>query len=93
MMNQEIVFSPISLSSLKEMIEDVVNKALEKNAPMQTHGSEKPMTRKEAAFYLNISLATLNKHTKQGTIKASRLGKRVLYMPADLNSSRAQIVT
>ena len=38
----------------------------------------KPLTRREAAEVLQVSLATINRYIKAGTLKASKIGKRLV---------------
>lgn len=50
-------------------------------------------SRHETAKILGIALSTLSEKTKNGTIKASRLGGRVLYSDADIQNALTQIRT
>lgn len=50
-----------------------------------------PLTRKQAAEKLNITLSTLNTWTKQGLIKSYRKGRRVYYKPEELIGSLEKI--
>ncbi|UAY52140.1 helix-turn-helix domain-containing protein [Ferruginibacter albus] len=68
---------------LKEVIDE--NGFVLENDSSQQEG--KIYTRKEAAEYLKISLPTLNQRTKEGLIKASRIGNRVLYLQSELNKA------
>ncbi len=51
----------------------------------------KPLSRKEAAKLLGITLATLNAWTKQDRITAYRMGTRVYYKKEELISSLEKI--
>jgi hypothetical protein len=44
------------------------------------------LTRDEARKFLNVSLPTLAKYTKQGKVKGVGLGSRILYKKSDLLS-------
>lgn len=48
-------------------------------------------TRKEVAGAFKISLPTLNRLTKDGTLTAYRLGGRVLYKKAETNKALTEI--
>lgn len=44
-------------------------------------------TRKDVADILNISLPTLHKYMKAGTIKSHKIGNRVLFTEEDINNA------
>jgi len=88
-----ILFSPISLSSLEEMIDKVVNNALAKQvtfSPLQKTGAvtqNQFLTRKEAAKLLGVSLVTLDEWSKTGVIAAYRISSRVRFKRDELEDS------
>ena len=49
------------------------------------------MTRKEAAAYLKVSLVTLKEWTKNGRVKAHRIGTRVRYYKSDVEAALKEI--
>ncbi|MEM9982370.1 MAG: helix-turn-helix domain-containing protein, partial [Bacteroidota bacterium] len=49
------------------------------------------LTRKQVAALLGISLPTLHKWTKQGTIQAYRLGANIRYKQADVHAALENI--
>lgn len=51
------------------------------------------MSRKQTAKMLCISLPTLHDWTKEGLIKAYRIGNRVLYKKIDVNQALKQVRT
>jgi excisionase family DNA binding protein len=58
----------------------------QRNISSQTY-----LSRKEASKLLGISLPTLHKLTRNGTINAYRLGNRVLYKPPDIDAALSQV--
>ena len=59
---------------------------------MLNFNKEKPFyTRNEVATMLNVSLVTLNTWNKNGTLKASGIGRRVLYTFEDIQNSIVQL--
>jgi excisionase family DNA binding protein len=71
--------------------ETVVNAVKEKIIPNRKIISL--FSREETAKMLCISLPTLNEWTKQGIIKAFRIGNRVLYKLEDINDALTEIKT
>ena len=51
----------------------------------------KYLDRKSAAKKLGLSLPTLDQYTKEGIIKARRIGKKVLYIEQELISSGQEV--
>ncbi len=84
-------------AEFKELIEETIKTAspkadqADKNQPVNT---EKLLTRPQAAKFLNISLVTLDKWTKEGIVPGYRLGGRKWYKESEilesLESIRAQ---
>lgn len=79
----------IPIEQLTEAISQAVVEKLE-----STNSSSKDSeleTREETAKRLRISLPTLNRYTKKGIIKAHRVGGRVLYKRAEVDSALKEI--
>lgn len=94
---QQIILQGIDVQDLKELLLEAVEekfKVLVHSDPVlsnSVHSNEnKYLSRREAAKMLKISLPTLNEWTKQGKIKAYRIGSRVLYKPEDIENSLTQ---
>jgi len=49
------------------------------------------LTRKETALKFHISLVTLNRLTKDGTLKSYRIGGRVLYKSNEINHALTEM--
>jgi len=79
------------LHGLSEQLRKNLSEALAKPIVTLSNGKiEMPsrhMTRTEAATYLKVCLSTLDNYIKQGKIKTSRIGSRVLIKKSDLDSS------
>lgn len=82
-------FTDLLLNLVEEKFNVLVqSKAVHGN---KVHSSEQAyLSRTEAARILRISLPTLNEWTKQGKVKAYRIGSRVLYKPDDIDNSLTQ---
>jgi excisionase family DNA binding protein len=89
MMSQTVLttFEPPQFS---ELMRTVVKEELQKLIPQlqQFKEPEKEyLTRAEVCTKLNISLGTLHTKTKEGQIQSHRIGRRVLYKPADVSNA------
>lgn len=86
-MEQQIILNGLTvdqfLESLTETVRKEVNKALLDNQPK----TQRYYTKKEAAEKLNICLASIHLWTKQGKIKAHKVGSRVLYKESDIEDA------
>jgi excisionase family DNA binding protein len=70
-----------NLAEIEEnLVEKMANRVIEKLSEVEP--KKKMYTRNEVADMLSITLVTLSKLTKNGTLKARKIGGRVLY-PAD----------
>jgi excisionase family DNA binding protein len=69
--------------NLRELINDSVRTALT-NAKLQTADSGKPLSMEEAAEYLGIPKATLYQFTSKRLIPFRKLGRRIVFVKADL---------
>lgn len=92
-METKIMFSPISIEELIGKIEKIVEEKLN----LHILSSPPPLkpenfgTRKEVSKELRISLPTLNELTKNGELKAYRIGGRVLYKWEEVINSLKEI--
>jgi excisionase family DNA binding protein len=89
MMSQTVLttFEPPQFS---ELMRTVIKEELQKLIPQlqQFKEPEKEyITRAEVCTKLSISLGTLHTATKAGKIKSHRIGRRVLYKPAEVNAA------
>ena len=80
-----------ALHEVSEQLRKNLSEALAKPIVILSNGkiemTSRHMTRKEAATYLKVCLSTLDNYIKQGKIKTSRIGSRVLIKKSDLDSS------
>jgi excisionase family DNA binding protein len=88
-----LTFNTFELSDF----ENAFNKAFERAIkqfinPPKTQDKDLK-SRKETARILNISLPTLHLFTKEGSIRAYRIGNRVLYKSEDIENALKVIVT
>ena len=84
-MHQQTVITSITPDDLKAMIREGVAEAVAALKPQEdtTRQPTNLVSRKDAANLLGVSLVTLSNWDKNGTLKAARIGRRVLY---DLNT-------
>ncbi len=88
----ETVLLSITKSELQQLIAEAVTACLRANQPLaQTPQRTGNATRKQAAKYLGITLPTLHKHTKAGSVKGNYVGIRVLYRWEDLDAAMSVI--
>ncbi|RYD55652.1 MAG: DNA-binding protein [Sphingobacteriales bacterium] len=91
-MGNDIVLSPIPLTDMRTMLADIVKEQLQQFLPSshqqeQTAFDDKPLTRKQAADFFNISLPTLSTWVSEGRVKAHRTGGRVYFKRSDLDEA------
>lgn len=89
----QVFLMGITVNDLKEIVNEAVVRAnlnLKPEKPQQTSKKEY-LSRLEVAKLLKISLVTLNDWTKQGIIKAYRIGNRVLYCPIEVENSVKEV--
>ena len=77
-------------SEMIEMLKSVVTE-LNPIKPEKTEEGAKYDTRKEVCAALKISLPTLNRLSKNGTLRAYRIGGRVLYRKDEINQALTAI--
>lgn len=90
-MNDIIITHP---NNLQEMIRKVINEEAYKFTNWfnsRLADEEKILTRQQAADYLNMSLSTLHRHTKQCDIQAYGIGNRVYYKLKDIHDAMRAI--
>lgn len=88
----KIVLHNFELSDIKKVVEEVLEKKL-KGFSTPKKKELKLLSRKDTAKLLCISLPTLHDWTKTGTIKAHRIGNRVLYKHDEITHALTQIQT
>lgn len=89
---QKHILISIPLHEFQDLIREVVRaeiQAQNKEPPKVTE--EKYYSRREVAKLLSISLGSLNKYVKNGSIPAKRLNGRVLILKSSLESSLKNI--
>lgn len=69
----------LTADDLKQ-IGDIVSQILADSKP-----DDIPLTRQQAAYYLGVSLCTIDNYRKRGLIKLSTRGTLVGYLKKDLN--------
>lgn len=87
----ELIFHSATREQLADLMREVVQSELAKQKPKQDTSENKLYTRKEVAKMLSISLPTLHERTKDGTIKAHKIGSQVRYKHDDVQSALKQI--
>jgi excisionase family DNA binding protein len=98
-MNGDSIYTVIKLSPLdleilvKKTVSEALSRACSTNYQCDPVDSCELLTRKNAAKLLNISLSTLNSHTKSGRIQGHRIGGRVLYRKEELLGAVREIRT
>ena len=96
MTNELIVTTPEALRAIVlEATESAVLRHFPKLAPPPQVNvvTDEFCTRNEAAKIFKVSLVTLNDWSKNGTVKAYRIGTRVRYKRTEIESSLHQFVT
>jgi excisionase family DNA binding protein len=87
-----LTFNIFELSDFENAFNKVFLKAIKQFInPPKSHKDLK--SRKETARILNISLPTLHLFTKEGIIRAYRIGNRVLYKQEDIENALKVIVS
>lgn len=88
----QIFLMGITVNDLKEIVNEAVRANLNlKSEKPQQKSKQEYLSRLEVANLLKISLVTLHDWTKQGTIKAFRIGSRILYCPDDVTNALNEI--
>ncbi len=89
----KVILTSLELSDIKKVVEEVLERKLQFFNVAREPNSLNLLTRKETAKTLCISLPTLHDWTKNGTIKAHRIGNRVLYKQEEVISALQEIKT
>lgn len=76
---------------LKNLIKEAIREEREKQNPTKEAPAEKPLSRKEAASFLKISLPTLAFWSKKGDIPFHRMNSRIYYLETELITALTQI--
>ena len=86
----KVLLHTFELSDIKKVVEEVLERKLQSFIPQEKEKLTL-LTRKDTAKLLCISLPTLHDWTKNGTIKAHRIGNRILYKLEEVNDALSQI--
>jgi len=87
------MLSTLELSDIKKVVEEVIENKLKNLNPQPEKEGLKLLSRKDTAKLLCISLPTLHDWTKSGTVKAHRIGNRILYKLEEVNDALNMIQT
>ena len=92
-MENSIILHSTPLKDFRDIIGNIVEEKLKQFKPetLQTNANSEYLTRREVCDLLKISLATLHYYSKDGILKGYRIGGRVLYKTAEVNSSVQEI--
>lgn len=89
----ELILTGVSLNELLSRIEQIID-AKVGITPLKTENKESGyLSRKEVAKLLRIALPTLHDYTKQGRLKAYKIGSRVLYKEVEVKAALEGITT
>lgn len=91
---ESIQINNFTIADLEQAIKNVLKENVLKNVIAELRPNEKGLTlytREATADTLCISLPTLHEWTKQGIIKAFRIGNRVLYRLEDINNALKEV--
>jgi len=85
---QSIILQGLDVSDLRLLISDVLKEHTKKVPVLSLQNSNSEfLTRQEVAKRLKISLPTLHDYSKRGIIPVFRIGNKVRYKLADIESS------
>lgn len=90
MTNSAIQLMQIDIDSFGQFIQKLVREELEKIIPVQSEEKEF-YTREETSKLLNVSLTTLFHWNNDGTLKNTKIGKRVYYSKDEVFSKLKQV--
>jgi excisionase family DNA binding protein len=80
---------------IQQAVKDAVAAALNNTLPElirpPTHETETYLTRQQVCDMLQISLPTLNTYTKEGIIKAKRIGRTIRYAKKDIYAAMEDV--
>lgn len=86
-MNKPIMMIAISEQELQEMLLKAMKNCLSHIETREIKSLNRPLSRKEAAHFLGVSLPTLDKYTLSGKIGAVRIGRKKFYTTDSLSNS------
>lgn len=87
-MNNPFEIIDARLSNIETLLLDI------KHQPKQAEPTEKPtglLTRREVAQKLRITLVTLDKYTKAGTLQSYKIGGQIRYKAAEIEKAFEQV--
>ena len=90
---EQLIFHQTHSSELKAFIVEAVEEQFKKYQSNRPKEPEEILNRKETSKYFGCSLPTLNGYTKQGIIKAYRIGNKVRYKKSDVEAALIEIET
>lgn len=88
----QMMLQNVELSDIKKVVEEVLEINLERFKNNAKEDLLTLLTRENTAKLLCVSLPTLHDWTKNGIVKAYRIGNRVLYKLEDVNDALTAIV-
>lgn len=74
-------------TAFEEALDKAIKRAIKEFAHPPKASDPDMFSRKETAKFLRISLPTLHDWTKEGLIRAYRIGNRVLYKKVDIDQA------
>jgi excisionase family DNA binding protein len=79
----------LSLDELNKIIDSRLEKSLKEHLSNQpsTIPPKELLTRKQVANLFHITLPTIHKYSLNGSVKAYRMGSRVLYKPEEVENA------
>lgn len=81
---ENLIFTTLTTEQLRSIIHSALLEVPNTSNESKNSSVEPPLTRKEAAKFLKISLPTLWKWTKCGIIKSQVINKRPYYLMSNL---------
>ncbi len=90
-MKYQILVNEVSVNELKEMITEAVATEVKRCIPTILEPADALLTRHETAKILKVSLPTLHFWTRDGKIRATRIGTRVRYRREDVEAALSDI--
>ena len=89
----KLTFNTFELSDFENAINNAFERAIKEFSNPVKETDKDLKSRKETARILSISLPTLHHFTKEGIIRAYRIGNRVLYKQQDIENALSIIIT
>ncbi len=88
---EQIILQGTTVDEFLTKLRDIVASTIEEKRQQPEHAPHY-LTRKETAERLNISLPTLNEHSKKGLIPSYRFGTRILYKEEDIEQALKEVI-